>query len=152
MALNVYNQTSYRGYSKYKNDFRQILNNAVRELKLAKRAAVSVIFVNDGQIHEINRNYRGIDRPTDVISFALGDNRDEFDYVPDELGDIFINLDAAARQAVEYGHSERREICFLFAHGLLHLCGFDHQNEEEEREMIAYQKKILDELVAQDDK
>ncbi|MBQ1878265.1 MAG: rRNA maturation RNase YbeY, partial [Erysipelotrichaceae bacterium] len=129
-----------------------IMNNAIRELKLKKNVAVSVIFVDDDKIHGINRDYRGVDRPTDVISFALQDSQEEFDFIPQELGDIFINIDAARRQAVDYGHSEKREICFLFAHGLLHLCGFDHQNPEEEKEMIAWQKKILDEVVSRDDK
>ncbi len=151
MALNVYNQTSYRGYAKYKEYFREILNNAREVLDLPKRVAVSVIFVDDEQIHQINRDYRNIDRPTDVISFALADNKDEIDYIPEELGDIFINIDAARRQAVEYEHSEKREICFLFTHGLLHLNGFDHQTKEEEQEMIRYQKLILDELVGQND-
>ncbi|MBR0474728.1 MAG: rRNA maturation RNase YbeY [Erysipelotrichaceae bacterium] len=151
MALNVYNQTDYRGYLKYKEYFREILNNAREVLDLPKRVAVSVIFVNDEQIHQINRDYRNIDRPTDVISFALADNKDEIDYIPEELGDIFINIDAARRQAVDYQHSEKREICFLFTHGLLHLNGFDHQTKEEEQEMIRYQKLILDKLVGQDD-
>ncbi|MBQ9036846.1 MAG: rRNA maturation RNase YbeY [Erysipelotrichaceae bacterium] len=151
MALNVYNQTDYRGYLKYKEYFREILNNAREVLDLPKRVAVSVIFVNDEQIHQINRDYRNIDRPTDVISFALADNKDEIDYIPEELGDIFINIDAARRQAVDYQHSEKREICFLFTHGLLHLNGFDHQTKEDEQEMIRYQKLILDKLVGQDD-
>jgi len=151
MALNVYNQTDYRGYLKYREYFREILNNAREVLDLPKRVAVSVIFVNDEQIHQINRDYRNIDRPTDVISFALADNKDEIDYIPEELGDIFINIDAARRQAVDYQHSEKREICFLFTHGLLHLNGFDHQTKEEEQEMIRYQKLILDKLVGQDD-
>ena len=151
MALNVYNQTDYRGYLKYKTYFRDILNNAAKVLDLPKRTAVSVIFVNDEQIQGINRDYRSIDRPTDVISFALADNRDEVDYIPEELGDIFINIDAARRQAVDYDHSEKREICFLFTHGFLHLNGFDHQTPEEEKEMIRYQKMILDELVGQDE-
>ena len=151
MALNVYNQTDYRGYMKYREYFREILNNARDVLDLPKRTAVSVIFVNDEQIHQINRDYRNIDRPTDVISFALADNKDEIDYIPEELGDIFINIDAARRQAADYEHSEKREICILFTHGLLHLNGFDHQTREEEQEMIRYQKLILDKLVGQDD-
>ena len=151
MAINVFNQTGYRGYSKYQKFFREILKNARTVLPIPYRAAVSVIFTDDEQIHEINRTYRNIDRPTDVISFALGDAREENDYFPEELGDIFINIDAARRQAEEYGHSEKREICFLFTHGLLHLCGFDHQNPEEEREMIRYQKLILDQLVGRNE-
>ena len=151
MALNIYNQTAYRGYSKFKTDFREILARTQAALNQSGRVAVSVIFVNDQQIQEINRDYRNMDRPTDVISFALSDNQDENDYVPEELGDIFINIDAARRQAVDYGHSERREICFLFTHGLLHLNGFDHQTPEQEQQMIYYQKLILDDLVSRDE-
>jgi len=151
MALNVFNQTEYRGYSKYRQPFAAVLKNARTVLNLKGRIAVSVIFMDDKQIHELNRDYRGIDRPTDVISFALRDDTSEGDYVAEELGDIFINIDAARRQAVDYGHSEKREICFLFAHGLLHLCGFDHMNPEDEKEMIEYQKKILDPVVSRND-
>lgn len=151
MALNVFNQTEYRGYSKYRQPFAAVLRNARTVLNLKGRIAVSVIFMDDKQIHELNRDYRGIDRPTDVISFALRDDTSEGDYVAEELGDIFINIDAARRQAVDYGHSEKREICFLFAHGLLHLCGFDHMNPEDEKEMIEYQKKILDPVVSRND-
>ena len=151
MALNVFNQTGYRGYAKYRAMFAQILRNAREVLELKGRLAVSVIFLDDDQIHEINRDYRGIDRPTDVISFALRDDTTEGDYVAEELGDIFINIDAARRQAVDYGHSEKREICFLFTHGLLHLCGFDHMTPEDEKEMTEYQKKILDPLVSRND-
>ena len=104
------------------------------------------------EIHKINKEYRHVDRPTDVISFALADNKDQNDYFENELGDIFINIDAAKRQAVEYQHSLKREICFLFTHGLLHLNGFDHMNKEDEKEMISYQKKILNDIVSEDDK
>ncbi|MBQ2214561.1 MAG: rRNA maturation RNase YbeY [Erysipelotrichaceae bacterium] len=152
MALNVYNQTSERGFSKYRSYFSRIFRNAKKHVDLKRGTVVSVIFVNDEQIHQINRDYRNVDRPTDVISFALRDDDSEGDYVEEELGDIFINIDAARRQAVDYGHSLKREICFLFTHGLLHLCGYDHMTKEDEAEMIALQKKILDELVSQDDK
>lgn len=152
MALNVYNQTDRRGYGKYKQYFTRIFNNAKNYIELKRGTVVSVIFVDDPQIHEINKNYRNVDRPTDVISFALRDDETEGDYIEEELGDIFINLDAADRQAVDYGHSVKREICFLFTHGLLHLCGYDHQNKEEEAEMIEMQKKILDEVVSRDDR
>jgi probable rRNA maturation factor len=151
MAVNVFNQTGRRGYLKYRTDFAHILRRCRQVLDLSGPLAVSVIFTDDPRIREINRQYRGIDRPTDVISFALRDDQQQGDYVPEELGDIFINLDAAVRQAEEYGHSQRREICFLFTHGLLHLCGFDHQTPQQEKEMIRYQKQILDDLVGPDE-
>ena len=101
------------------------------------------------EIHEINKTYRGIDRPTDVISFALMDSEDDYEMMEDdnELGDIFINVEAIRNQAKEYGHSLRREVCFLFTHGLLHLLGYDHMEEDEEKEMFALQDVILDEIV-----
>lgn len=101
------------------------------------------------EIHEINKTYRGINRPTDVISFALMDSEDDYEMMEDdnELGDIFINVEAIRNQAKEYGHSLRREVCFLFTHGLLHLLGYDHMEEDEEKEMFALQDVILDEIV-----
>ena len=91
-----------------------------------------------------------MDRPTDVISFALQDDLDDAFVEEDlyELGDIFINVDAIRQQAKEYGHSIRREACFLFCHGLLHLMGYDHMNAEDEKEMFALQDVILDEMVS----
>ena len=151
MALNVYNQTAQRGYSKYREYFSRIFSNARNYVELKRGTVVSVIFVDDEQSHQINRDYRNVDRPTDVISFALRDDETEGDYVEEELGDIFINIDAARRQAEEYGHSLKREICFLFTHGLLHLCGYDHMTKEDEAVMIELQKKILDEVVSRND-
>lgn len=108
---------------------------------------LSVIFVNDERIHEINRDYRQIDRSTDVISFALEDNEQFYvEGMPRELGDIFISIDHAKKQADEYGHSFYREMCFLFTHGLLHLLGYDHMNEEDEKEMFTLQNDILNAL------
>lgn len=152
MELNVINRTKRKGYVAYKRIFTQIFQKTIEILQLNENVCVSVIFTLDQRMHQINRDYRGVDRTTDVISFALQDNQDEMDYIPDELGDIFINIDAAKRQAIEYNHSEKREICFLFTHGLLHLNGFDHLTPEQESEMIHYQKLILDDIIAQDDK
>ena len=87
----------------------------------------NVIIINNEEIHKINKEYRGIDRPTDVISFALEDYKDikyENDYRV--LGDIYISIDKVKEQAKEYGHSEKRELAFLAVHGLLHLLGYDH--------------------------
>jgi probable rRNA maturation factor len=134
----------------YEEDYAKVMENAKEKLNLDGREVCSVIFMTPEQIHEINREYRSIDRPTDVISFALRDDasnilveEEEF-----ELGDIFINVQAVIDQAKEYGHSQRRESCFLFAHGLLHLLGYDHMNEEDEKVMFALQKEILDNVVS----
>ncbi len=152
MELNVYNRSRQKGYASYRKIFEEIFKKTITTLGLSDNVSVSVIFVSDKKIHQINKEYRNIDRPTDVISFALSDYQEDNDYVAEELGDIFISVDAAKRQAKEYDHSEKREICFLFTHGLLHLNGFDHQTKEEEKEMIKYQKMILDDIVSENDK
>lgn len=104
----------------------------------------SVIIVDNKRIHEINKEYRGIDRPTDVISFALEDNEEiEFDHYR-VLGDIYISIDKVKEQAKEYGHSEKRELAFLTVHGFLHLLGYDHMKEEDEKIMFKKQEEILD--------
>ncbi len=107
---------------------------------------MNIIFVDKETIHQMNRDYRGIDRVTDVISFALHDNDEMMDLPEEEieLGDIFICVDKAIEQASEYGHSIEREIGFLAVHGYLHLCGYDHMTEEDEKVMFAKQDEILD--------
>ena len=103
----------------------------------------NVIFTTNEEIRNINREYRNIDRVTDVISFALLDN-DEANYnAQDELGDIFICIDRAMEQAQDYGHSIEREVGFLSVHGYLHLCGYDHMTEADEQVMFARQDEIL---------
>lgn len=117
---------------------------------------VALTFIDDEGIHALNRDYRGIDRPTDVLSFAMQeDGTDELDIifeVDDEeeadplsgmLGDIIISVDRALAQSEEYGHSLEREIGFLFVHGFLHLMGYDHQDEASEAEMTAKQEAVL---------
>lgn len=106
----------------------------------------SVIIVDNERIHEINKEYRGIDRPTDVISFALEDNEEiEFDHYR-VLGDIYISIDKVREQAKEYGHSEKRELAFLTIHGFLHLLGYDHMEPEDEKVMFGKQEEILNEF------
>ncbi|WHY18259.1 rRNA maturation RNase YbeY [Paenibacillus sp. G2S3] len=117
---------------------------------------VALTFVDNARIHELNLEYRGIDRPTDVLSFAMNESgEDELDIiyevregesledVPDVLGDIIISVTRAQEQAQEYGHSLERELGFLFVHGFLHLLGYDHQDEASEAEMMSKQEKVL---------
>lgn len=147
MIITVLNRTN-QDMSAFSEDFEVISQRCEKVLKLNKDNEVSVSFVRSRTIHQLNRDYRKIDRPTDVITFAAMDGEEIY---PEEeqfdLGDIFINIDYARRQAGEYGHSFRREICFLFTHGLLHCLGYDHQTAEEEKEMFALQEKILDPIV-----
>ncbi|MEE1332995.1 MAG: rRNA maturation RNase YbeY, partial [Erysipelotrichaceae bacterium] len=124
---------------------------AEKQLHLSQTCEISVTFVRSASIHKINRDYRGIDRPTDVISFAINDSPDLIDDGEKDLGDLFININYARRQAKEYGHSLKREVCFLFTHGLLHCLGYDHMKPEDEKVMFALQEKILDPIVPRDD-
>ncbi len=106
----------------------------------------NVIIVDNNYIHELNKNYRNIDRETDVITFALED--EDSVKLPGDmriLGDIYISIDKARSQAIEYGHSFEREICFLAVHGFYHLLGYDHMNEEEEKVMFGKQEEVLSE-------
>jgi probable rRNA maturation factor len=105
----------------------------------------NVVFVNNERIKEINKEYRHKDQVTDVISFALEDQKDIVIPGIRILGDIYISLDKTKEQAIEYGHSFLREISFLTIHGLLHLLGYDHMNEEDEKVMFAKQERILEE-------
>ena len=108
-----------------------------------KEAIFNIIFVSNEEIHKINKEYRKVDRVTDVISFALEDNKD-IEYKDFRLlGDIYIAIDVAYEQAIEYNHSREREVCFLATHGLLHLLGYDHMTEEEEKEMFGKQEELL---------
>lgn len=106
-------------------------------------ASFSVIIIDNERIHEINKTYRGIDRPTDVISFALEED-ENYEVKERLLGDIYISIDKVYEQAKEYNHSIKRELFFLVTHGFLHLLGYDHMTPEEEKEMFSLQEEILD--------
>lgn len=109
---------------------------------------VSLSFVDNKEIHELNKTYRGIDRPTDVLSFPMLSFDDEFDIELEEesLGDIVISLERAFEQSEEYNHSFEREICFLVCHSMFHLLGYDHDNEENTKEMRQKEEYILKKL------
>ncbi|MDR6225044.1 putative rRNA maturation factor [Desmospora profundinema] len=111
-----------------------------------KEAEVSVSIVDDPVIHRLNREFRGVDRPTDVLSFPQWEPGEELVAVTGEpipLGDVIISLPRAREQADTYGHSLQRELAFLAVHGFLHLLGYDHQNQAEENRMFARQEEIL---------
>ena len=111
------------GYENYDYLY-DVLNYTIKKLNV-KNSIFDIIFIDDDRIHEINKDYRGIDRPTDVISFALNDNK-KIDTVLNSLGDIFISIPRMKEQSISYNHSEKRELSFLAVHGLLHLLGYDH--------------------------
>lgn len=140
--IGIFNKTEEKIEKKF---IRDIVKHTFKKLNVGK-CEVNIIFVDINEIHEINKSFRGIDRPTDVISFALEDNDDMC--MSDEriLGDIYICMEKIHEQAKEYGHSEKREMAFLTVHGLLHLLGYDHMEKEEEKIMFNLQEEILDEL------
>ena len=108
-----------------------------------KDSIMSIIIVDNKTIHEINKQYRNIDRETDVISFALEEGETIEEPVK-TLGDIYISIDKVYEQAKEYNHSVKRELFFLVTHGFLHLLGYDHMNKEDEEKMFSLQEEILD--------
>ena len=135
-------------FDQYEEVYLDLLKTVVEHLKLKCDPIVSVSFVDNKYIHKINKKYRQIDRPTDVISFAFLDTENNYDTIlysqgPVVLGDIYISIDKAKEQASEYGHSLNRELCFLFVHGLLHLLGYDHMEKSDEEVMFKLQDEIL---------
>lgn len=128
--------------------YAHIMEVAFSYLKVEKNFEVDVSLVDEKTIQDINREYRKIDRVTDVISFAFLDDKDPRDQIndpniPQMLGEIFICLPQAKRQAEEIGNSLLRELRFLFVHGLLHLLGYDHMKKEDEEIMFPLQEEIL---------
>ncbi|GGA68634.1 rRNA maturation RNase YbeY [Ornithinibacillus halotolerans] len=128
-----------------------LLQLAARKENVNEDAEVSVTFVNNEEIQEINRDYRKLDKPTDVISFALeesveGEIEIQSDDIPVVLGDIIISVEKAKEQAIDYDHSFERELGFLAVHGFLHLLGYDHMTKEDEKEMFQKQEDILGEF------
>ncbi|MCR8853090.1 rRNA maturation RNase YbeY [Lysinibacillus fusiformis] len=126
----------------------KLLQHAASVENIEPETEVSVTFVTNDTIQDINREYRGKDQPTDVISFALeelgeGEIAVTFEGMPRVLGDIIISTDRAKEQAEEYNHSFERELGFLAVHGFLHLLGYDHMEPEEEKVMFTKQDEIL---------
>ena len=119
------------------------------ELYGVPTAEVSITLTDNAYIHELNRQYRKIDRPTDVLSFALNEGVEpEVKDGPEinVLGDIIISVERAQEQAADYGHSLRREMAFLTVHGMLHLLGYDHMEEAERAEMQREEKYVMEQL------
>lgn len=135
MIINLYNNYS----SEIKFNFEKIIQDIENGFESDKEA--SLVLVDIDEITRINKEYRNKDYATDVISFEEDDEEDE-----NYLGDIFLSVDKAISQSIEYGHSVEREFAFLVIHGLLHLHGYDHMNEEEEKIMFKKQEEILERL------
>lgn len=144
-TIEIYNTTS--SDIKELDEVKDLMDFACQYQKL-DNVSFNIIIVDNDKIHEINKEYRNIDRVTDVITFAL---EDEKNMVLDSsfgrvLGDIYISIDRAREQAKEYGHSFLRELAFLSVHGFLHLQGYDHMKEEDEKVMFSLQEDILNEF------
>ena len=143
MKIEIFNETK-ENLDEYIDTIKKVLVHGLDKLKVGD-VTFNIIFVNNDYIHKLNKDYRNIDRETDVITFALEDDKT---FNPEEriLGDIYISIDKAKSQSIEYGHSLERELCFLSVHGMLHLLGYDHMEKEEERVMFNLQEEILDEM------
>lgn len=140
----------FRVFDEYGCDFDysyldKVINKTL-EMEGVSASNFSIVFIDDEKMHELNKTYRGIDRTTDVLSFAFEDNN-KLCYNIRQLGEIFVSIPKMQAQASEYGHSETRELAFLVVHGLLHLLGYDHtKGEAEEKEMFEKQELVLNEF------
>lgn len=143
MEIGLFNQTS-ENLEEYLGIIEEVLRHGLEKLETGD-VTFNVIFVDNNYIHELNKMYRHIDRETDVITFALEDDK-TFNPVDRVLGDVYISIDKAKSQSEEYGHSLKRELCFLATHGLLHLLGYDHMEKDDEKVMFSLQEDILNEM------
>lgn len=159
----------YETEDKLEFDYEELIQKVVLAVldyeKCPYEAEINIVLTNNEEIHKINKEYRNIDRPTDVLSFPMleyekpGDfSRVEEDmslFHPESgellLGDIMISVEKIREQAMEYGHSLERELGFLVAHSVLHLCGYDHMEEEERKIMEAKQREIMDQIALKRD-
>lgn len=160
MTVNISNETIKTYDFSFEEIGEQVVNAVLDYESFPFEACVDITLVDLEEIHEINRSQRGIDRPTDVLSFPMveysraGDyseienNDDNFDPESGEvvLGDIVVCLDKVEQQAEEYGHSRKREYAFLVCHSMLHLLGYDHETKEQETQMYTKQEAILNQL------
>lgn len=137
---------------RFKKEIEKLYQEALVITGNPSEISVNVVLVGAEEIRDMNKTYRNVDRVTDVLSFPMlddmGEIQNEADFAFGEcnIGDIYINLDRAKEQANEYGHSLKREFCFLALHGFLHLLGYDHIEKDDEKEMFSLQDKILEKL------
>jgi len=129
----------------------EIIKVALKKENTGENVEVSVVLVDNDYIQKLNKQYRSIDAPTDVLSFAMNESICEQDYIENEgqeqiLGDIIISVERAKEQAAEFGHSFEREVGYLAVHGFLHLLGFDHESQEDKEIMRAKEEEILKEF------
>lgn len=137
------------------DDFKKVVKAAIKAsikyMGYGSDYEISVLITDNEKIHVLNRQFRGVDSPTDVLSFPMFEYDDDGNIIDDKsgnkaLGDIVISLERALWQAQEYGHSETREVAFLTVHSMLHLFGYDHEEEEDRKEMRLAEEEILSEI------
>lgn len=153
MDIEIYDQTDDHAVSQSQLQLaHDILDYAAKYLELKDNTEISLTFIHNPQIRKLNAQYRGVDRATDVLSFALEDDSDDSPIlldpelaaqIPENLGDLFISIDKVAEQARFLGHSADRELGFLIVHGFLHLNGYDHEQKDDEEKMFKLQEEIL---------
>ncbi len=134
--LTLYLQNVDRKWNNYRRYLKPIYQATLKQTGSAEEKDASVVLITSEEMKTLNKTYRNIDRSTDVLSFE--DESEEY------FGDIFINVSAVESQAMAYGHTLKREFCFLVTHGLLHLLGYDHQTESDKKIMFDLQERILD--------
>lgn len=146
-----FNDEANRVTDKEKKRIKKLLEFTAQAEGLSEDIEVSITLVNDVEIQEINRDYRQIDQPTDVISFAFQDEDtddliayESTDKPPTMLGDLIVSVETAERQAADYNHAYERELSFLIVHGFLHLLGYDHSHKKDEQIMFTKQNEILE--------
>lgn len=143
MNIIIENETQ-NDVESYYDDIIMVIENTLEFENFSKNVEISVTIVDDETIRELNNKFRKIDKKTDVLSFPL---LDDFSNLPEDdvifLGDIVISIDTAIEQSIEYNHSLQRELTFLTIHSVLHLLGYDHMNDEDEKDMIYRQKEVF---------
>jgi probable rRNA maturation factor len=144
-------EEGFERYSTVEAQVADAVNKAVERTGGPEKAQIGLLIVGDESIHELNMEHRGVDRPTDVLSFPLlepGEKITQADIDPETgevvLGDIVISLPAAERQAIEYGNTLAREVSFLAVHGTLHLLGYDHEDDGERHEMRKLEEAVME--------
>ena len=147
MGIRIVNKSKDVTFKQFYDDLSLIYKKTLEKLQIEKNYDLSVILVKSKYIQNINREYRNIDKPTDVITFAMQEGESYMYEEEYDLGDIYINIDYVYLQASQYDHSIRREFCFLFVHGLLHALGYDHMNIDDEKVMFKLQDEILEPIV-----
>ena len=154
MDLTIYDETDGQVSPAQLALVRDVLQFAARQLSLEDSTEMSVTMMTNPAIRKLNQQYRGVDRATDVLSFAAEESGDETPIIinpelaaelPENLGDLFVSIDKVEEQAKFLGHSVDRELGFLVVHGFLHLNGYDHEKPADEQRMFDLQREILDE-------